>query len=153
MEIKVVIEIPQGTNLKYEFDEKTGEFVLDFVFKNLAYPYNYGFIPVTRGGDGDTLDAMVLSTNALKQGAELECQAIGFVEMIDRGEVDNKIICVPLADPLAQKYSDIAEIPPQWIEQWKTFIAEVARQKNKVTEIKGFYGKDTALKEIKNSLL
>ena len=59
---KVIIEIPKGTvNNKYEYDEKSGEFKLDFVFENFVWPFNYGFLPVSRGGVGETIDAFDLS--------------------------------------------------------------------------------------------
>lgn len=149
--LKVFIEIPAGSNEKYEFDEKSGELKLDFVFKNLVYPYNYGFIPNTLAGDGDALDALVLSSAPLERGKIVDCAPIGVLEMTDRGEVDNKIIAVAAFDPLFEKYKDIGDITDSIREEWKKFWQEVARQKQKTIEIKGYLGKDSAMDEIKNS--
>ena len=151
---KVLIEIPQDTvNKKYEYDHKTKKMVLDFVFENVVWPYNYGEILNAKGGDGDALDAIVLSQNPLEQGSRVECQAIGILEMLDRGEVDNKVICVPVNDPFSLKYKDLSDIPSAWQEEWQKFLFEIARQKKKVIKIMGFYNKTRAELEIKKSLI
>ena len=151
--IKVFIEIPEGTSDKYEFDEKSGELKLDFVFKDLVYPYNYGFIPDTLGEDGDALDAIVLSTKPLERGTAVDATPIGLLEMLDRGEVDNKIITVASFDPLYEKYKDVGDIPDSIKEEWKNFWQKVARQKQKTIETKEYLAKDSAMQEIKKSIL
>src|SRR3989338_8403215 len=83
---KVVIEIEKGSNLKYEYDEGSSTFVLDFVFiSQLVFPHAYGFIPGTLSGDGDTLDVFVLSSRILKQGDIIYVRAIGMIDLLDRG--------------------------------------------------------------------
>ncbi len=134
----VIIEIPEGSNEKFEYDEKSGQMVLDFVFKDLVFPFNYGFIPGTLGGDGDALDAIVLSSQPLKSGSVAACKTIGVMETLDRGQRDDKIICVPLDDGLAVKYQNVDNLPPDSLQKWTEFYLEVARQKNKVIEILGF---------------
>lgn len=152
-DFNVVIEIEEGSNLKYEFDGASGKMKLDFVFENLTFPFNYGFIPKTLGGDGDTLDAIVLSSVPVKSGETILCKMIGVLKTIDRGEVDNKIICVPLSDPLTDKYRDVEDLPPDSLQNWTEFYLEVARQKKKTIEIIGLKSKQEALQEIKNSLV
>ena len=115
--LKVFIEIPKGSNHKFEYNEKTGKLELNFVFsavggpasrsgsetlqgrmtggKDLVFPFNYGFIPGTLGGDGDPLDAIVLSDRPISSSTILDCKPIGVLKTIDRGEVDDKIVCVP----------------------------------------------------------
>ncbi|HYV34001.1 MAG TPA: inorganic diphosphatase [Candidatus Limnocylindria bacterium] len=148
----VIIEIPQGSNQKFEIDEATGEMKVNFVFKNLVFPFNYGFIPQTLGGDGDTLDAIVISSKVIPSASVVQCKTIGILKTIDRGEVDDKVICVPLNDPLAKKYNDITDLPTDSFEKWKELYLEIGRQKNKHIEITTLANKEEALKEIKNSL-
>lgn len=148
----VLVEITQGSNLKYEYDEATDSLKLDFVFEDLAFPFNYGFIPGTLGGDGDTLDAIVLSSAPLKSGLVVQCKAIGILKTIDRGEVDDKVVTVPLNDALAKKYLDIADLSPDSLRQWTEFYMEVGRQKKKSIKILGLKNKKAALEEIKKSL-
>lgn len=148
----VIVEIEQGSNLKYEMDMQSGQLKLDFTFKDLVCPFYYGFIPQTLGGDGDALDAMILSSSAIKSGEVIQCRAVGILKTLDRGEVDNKIICVPIDDNQQSGISDVADLPPDSLEKWTQFYAEVAKQKNKTLEILGLGNKQEALAEIKNSL-
>ncbi len=154
MDFDVLIEIPKGTrNNKYEYDHKTGKMVLDFVFENLTYPYNYGEITGTLGGDGDALDALVFSTNPLEQSAVVKCVPFGIMKMLDRGEIDDKLLLVPVGDPFEEKYKDITDFSEEERNRVKDFNLEIASQKKKQVEILSFIGKKEALQEIKNSLL
>lgn len=151
---KVIIEISQGTeNNKYEYDEKSGEFKLDFVFKNLVWPFNYGFLPKTLGGDGDALDAIVLSSKPLSQAQEVECYPIGALAMLDRGEEDDKLIFVPAQDLLSQSLRDISDVSLEQKKAWEELYAEIARQKKKVIEIKSFLNKEQTINLINKSLI
>lgn len=101
-----VIEIPAGTNKKYEYNKQTLQFVPDLrdgkqrMIDFLPYPVNYGFIPSTkmekqRGGDGDPLDVLVLAEH-LPVGTVIEVQPIGLLMLKDLGEWDNKVLAIPL---------------------------------------------------------
>ena len=149
----VVIECQKGSNLKIEFDENSGEFKTDFIFKDIAFPYYYGFIPGTKAGDGDTMDAIILSDMVLKTGDAVACKAVGIVKIIDRGEEDDKIIAVPLQDPQAEKLNDLSDVLITWREKWKDFLSEVARQKNKKMEVVGFESREAAEAAIEKSNL
>lgn len=151
----VIVEISQGSNLKYEFDETSGAMKVDFVFQDLFFPFNYGFIPHTLGGDGDALDAIVLSSAPISSGSIIKCRAIGILETVDTSEVDNKLVVVPVEDILVKKYQDILDLPPDSLQKWTDLYMEIARQKNKVkrkfVEVKGLKNKQAALEEIRKS--
>lgn len=135
----VVIEVLKGSGEKYELDETDGKIKLDFVFKNLDFPFYYGYLPGTRGGDGDMLDAAVISSLNFRRGQAVACRAIGYAEVVDRGQADDKILAVPAGDREFMKYKDIGDVPDEILEQWKLFWAEVARQKRKIMEVKAFH--------------
>lgn len=103
--LQMVVEIPAGTNHKYEYDENRKKILLDQkdgqdrIIDFLPYPGNYGFIPNThldkdKGGDGDPLDVLLLS-EALPLGKVVEIIPIGAILLKDNGEEDTKIIAVP----------------------------------------------------------
>lgn len=144
----VVIEIPKGLVEKIEYDEDKDEMSEDnFVFKNdFGFINNYGFIPQTRTGDGDTLDAFVLTSKILESGSVILCRPIGVMKQLDRGVVDDKIIAVPANEP----ERDLTEDEKQ---QFRDFYAEVARQKNKIIEITGYEGRDQAVEVIKSAMV
>lgn len=101
--IQAIVEIPAGTNEKIEYDPDMGQFEVTRTVMYMPYPANYGFIPGTfmdpdSGGDGDAMDVIILAPNQ-KTGTVLEVVVIGALELLDNGEVDNKIVAVP-ADPI-----------------------------------------------------
>ncbi len=114
--IQAVVEIPAGTNLKLEYNAESGsiepdqEEGADRYINFLPYPGNYGFIPGTymdpaRGGDGDALDVLILG-QSVASGTVLEFIPIGLLKLRDAGEVDTKVIGVPLAED--QQVMDIS---------------------------------------------
>ncbi len=95
-DINVVIEIPQGSQVKYEVDKESGAVFVDrFLFTPMAYPAAYGFIPGTLADDGDPADALVLAPAPVVPGAVIRCRPIGMLQMEDESGQDEKIICVP----------------------------------------------------------
>ena len=96
---QAVIEIPAGTIQKWEVSKNSGQLEWEFKkgkpreIKFLGYPGNYGFIPQTSSDDGDALDIMVLS-ESVRRGDVLNVRIIGMIKILDKGEIDNKIIAV-----------------------------------------------------------
>ncbi len=111
-EISVVVEIPKGSRNKYELDKVTGLFRLDRVLHSAVhYPGDYGFIPRTLSLDGDPCDVLVLVLEPSFPGCRIDVRPIGVLRMLDRGEPDEKIVAVPIADPLQRGMFDIADVP------------------------------------------
>ena len=151
---QVRVENLVNTKEKFEYDEAVGEMRLDFVFKDgLLWPYNYGEILNTLGGDGDKLDAIIISSGSLEIGNVIECRTVGIIELLDRGERDDKIICIPVTDEAMEKYQDFKDLDNSWQNKFKDFLMELAKQKNKTMEILAFHGKIKAEEEIKKALI
>src|SRR6195952_5858100 len=109
-DINVVIEIPQGSQVKYEVDKDSGASVLAlFLFTPMAYPAAYGFIPGTLADDGDPADALVLAPAPVVPGAVIRARPIGMLRMEDESGMDEKIICVP-HDKIHPLYTDVKTI-------------------------------------------
>ncbi len=115
--LNVLIEIPAGSKNKYEFDKELQAFALDRVlYSSVQYPYDYGFVPNTLADDGDPLDGMVLMDQPTFPGCVIAARPIGMLEMIDGGDRDEKILCVPAADPRyanVKSLKDVAISPPR----------------------------------------
>lgn len=109
-DINVVIEIPQGSSVKYEVDKESGAVVVDrFLFTSMAYPAAYGFIPGTLAEDGDPADALVLTPAPVVPGALIRCRPIGMLQMEDESGQDEKIVCVP-HDKIHPSYKEVERI-------------------------------------------
>lgn len=140
--VSAVIEIPKGSNKKYELDKRTGKFRIDRILpKGLTFPVAYGFIPQTLDDDGDPLDIMVLTKRKLKQGHKINVRPIGLLQAVDNKKSDDKILAVPLSET---KIMDLRSIKSEtgkyqyFFKAYKTGIS-----------IKGWLGKREAYKEIR----
>lgn len=124
--IKVLIEIPQGSRVKYELDEETGAMMVDRLMPTaMGYPVNYGLIEDTKGEDGDALDALVFISEPIVPGVTIECKIIGMLEMEDEEGIDHKLICVPAKtkiDPICGAWESLADIPTANKTQIKHFF-------------------------------
>ncbi len=94
--MNAVIEIPQGSSIKYEIDKDSGAVMVDrFIHASMVYPFNYGFFPQTLSEDGDPLDVLLLSPIPVAPGCIVPCRPIGMLAMEDESGVDAKIVAVP----------------------------------------------------------
>jgi inorganic pyrophosphatase len=111
VELDVTVEIPKGERNKYEMDHLSGRIRLDrTLFTATQYPADYGFVAGTLGEDGDPLDALVLVQEPTFPGCLIRCRAIGMFRMRDEEGRDDKVLCVPTADPRLTHLQDIEDL-------------------------------------------
>ena len=140
-----VIEIPKGSQCKYELDKHTGLLRLDRVlYTSTHYPANYGFIPLTYADDGDPLDVLVLCSDAIYPMTLVEVRPIGVMRMIDSGKLDDKIIAVPVSDPTYFGITDIDELPAHIFDEIMHFFSVYKQLENKQTAVKELFGQREA---------
>jgi len=155
-EINVVIEIPQGSAVKYEFDEEIDAMEVDrFIGSASVYPFNYGFIPHTLADDGDATDVLVLSSMPVAPGAVMVCRPIGYLEMEDEHGVDTKILAVPTesVDPFYAHIEDIKNVDTPTQERIKLFFKQYKEMEvERWSKVQEFAGKKAALKVIKETM-
>lgn len=109
--VNVVIEIRKGERNKYEVDKATGRLFLDRVNGTmLGYPADYGYVPQTLCEDGDPLDALLIIDESVPHGVVVPSRAIGVLYMVDDGESDEKLICVPADDISKDHIKDLADL-------------------------------------------
>lgn len=138
--VNVVIEIPKGSNNKYELDHNTGLIKLDRVlYSPLFYPADYGYIPGTLGDDGDPLDALVLVTNPTFPGTLIEARVLGYLGMIDGGQGDEKLLCVPMCDPRFRHVNSIKDVAPHVLEEIAHFFRVYKDLEKKKVEIQDWH--------------
>ena len=116
--VNTVVEIPEGSRLKVEWDRKRAAFMLDRVDPAIfAKPCNYGFIPQSTDEDGDELDTLIICPEPLATGVWLEARIIGVLKFMDDGEVDDKVVVVPADNRDDDRIFSLDDIP-----QWKAKI-------------------------------
>jgi inorganic pyrophosphatase len=149
----VVIEIPKGSKNKYELDKETGLLRLDRVLHSAVYyPADYGFIPRTYCDDGDPLDALVLSQEAVYPLTIVEARAIGVMRMRDEKGVDDKIVAVSVRDPAFSDYRDQAELPPHVLREVRRFFEDYKALEQKQVIVEDLVGPDNAVRIIREAL-
>lgn len=155
-EFNVVIEIPQGSAVKYEIDPNTGALEVDrFIGSASVYPFNYGFIPETLSDDGDPLDALVISSLPVEPEAVIECRPVGLLSMKDEEGNDTKILCVPLSevDPFYAHIHNFSDIDLPTLERIKLFFKQYKEmEKKRWSEVEDFSDRSAALEAVNKAI-
>jgi len=150
--MNAIIEIPRGSNNKYEIDKETGLIKLDRVLHSAqTYPFDYGFVPQTLWDDGDALDVMVLTTNALPVGLIVPVRPVALMHMIDSGESDDKVLAVPVGDPRWAGVKDLADINPHTVKEIEHFFVTYKQLQKKDVTVTGFVGAQEAQEAFERS--
>lgn len=123
--LNVVIEIPYGSNIKYEIDKESGAVVVDRVmYSAMFYPANYGFVPNTLSDDGDPADVLVLNEYPLQAGSMIKARLIGVLIMEDESGMDEKLLAVPISkiDPRYDRIQSLEDLPQITLDRIKNFF-------------------------------
>ncbi len=140
--INAVIEIPYGSNIKYEIDKASGALCVDRVlYGAMFYPANYGFVPNTLADDGDPADVLVLNEYPLAAGSVIPCRLIGVLMMEDESGMDEKLLAVPVSkiDPRYEGIKSISDLPKATLDKIKNFFETYKLlEPNKWVKVKDF---------------
>ena len=121
--VDAVVEIPFRSRNKFEVDHKSGRLRLDRVlYSAMGYPAEYGFIEDTLALDGDPLDILVIGTEPTYPGCIVPARVIGYLEAVDNGFEDYKLISVVDVDPRYDDVVNLKDLSPFILEEIKNFF-------------------------------
>jgi inorganic pyrophosphatase len=141
-----VIETARGTRTKLTYEQKLGAFVVTKVLpQGMSFPFDFGFIPSTRGGDGDPVDVLVLIDEPLPTGTVVPTRLIGVIEaqQTERdGETseNSRLIAVAAECQLFSEVKTLEDLPKAVIEQIEHFFVSYNEQSGKKFEPTGRFG-------------
>ncbi|WP_297574360.1 inorganic diphosphatase [uncultured Campylobacter sp.] len=154
--INAVIEIPYGSNIKYEIDKESGAVFVDRVlYSSVFYPANYGFVPNTLAEDGDPIDILVLNEYPLQAGSVIPCRLIGVLAMEDEAGVDEKLLAVPVSkiDPRFDDIKSIDDLPKATLNKIKNFFETYKLlEPNKWVKVKNFESAQKAAEMLQSAI-
>jgi len=152
-DFRAVIEIPLGSNVKYELDKETGLLKVDRIIHSAVfYPANYGFIPQTYADDNDPLDVLVLCQEPVQPLALIKARAIGVMTMVDSGASDDKIIAVATNDPEFSEYLEARDLPSHRLLVLRRFFQDYKQLEGKQVQVEDIRPAYAALNIIEKAL-
>src|SRR5580658_5818123 len=147
--VRMIVEIPQHSANKYEYDGNLGVFRLDrALYSPLHYPGDYGFIPGTLADDKDPLDVLVLVQQPSYPGVMIEVRPVGVLNMVDSDEKDQKILAVPNRNPRYDQIHTMDQIFAHVRREIEHFFSIYKELEGKITTMDGWGGPREARKAI-----
>lgn len=147
--IEALIEIPEGSRNKYEYDRRTGKIYFNrMLFSSIRYPTNYGLIPDTLSLDGDELDILVITSEPVFPGCYVICRPIGLLDMWDEKGGDEKVLAVPSGEPRWESLTSYTQIPASMLKEIEHFFKRYKELENIETRIGEWHDADWAYRVI-----
>ncbi len=145
--IEAVIEIPMNTKNKYEIDKVKNRIKLNRVlYSQMTYPAEYGYIEDTLALDGDPLDILVLATTQTFPGCIIDARIVGYLDMVDNGDQDEKIIAVVNDDPRLVHIQCLEDIQSHTLREIKHFFGTYKDlQEDKQVTVGSYHSKEEAI--------
>ena len=153
--VNAIIDIPQGSSLKIEYNRKLGIFELDRMEANIfPKPVNYGFIPQTKDTDGDELDVLLICDEPIPTATLVKSKVIGIFNFEDDGDMDYKIVCVPNDDRnTGDAINSLDDLPNRWKQKIEFHFAHYKDlKKPDTTKVLGWGNIDEAKKIIRECI-
>ena len=148
--VDALIEIPLGSKNKYEIDKTTGRITLDRVlYASMIYPAEYGIVENTLAPDGDALDILVICSDPTFPGCIVPARVLGYLEMIDGGKLDYKLISVVDCDPRYDGVTELEHLSPFTLKEIANFFSNYKVLQGVTVEVGNYHGKEEAVQIIK----
>ena len=148
----MVVEIPAGSQNKYEFDHARGRFVLDRVlYSSVHYPGDYGFLEGTLAEDGDPLDVLVIISEPTFPGCIVRARLIGALDMTDDKGHDVKILAVAHDDPRLDQMHSLGDLSPHRLREIEHFFDIYKELEEREVKVRGWLNAEDAWEVVDQS--
>jgi len=149
--LRVVVEVPRGSALKLKYNPELELFEWSRPLSaGVCFPYDYGFIPQTLGGDDDALDAIVLAEVGSYPGVIVPARVLGALRMTQQREGqarkrNDRFIVVPVNEHRHAELNNVSELPARVRDELEAFFSASLMLTGKQVEFHGYADADEAL--------
>ena len=148
--VDALIEIPLGSKNKYELDKASGRIRLDRVlYAAMIYPAEYGIIENTLAPDGDALDILVICSDPTFPGCTVPARVLGYLDMVDGGKTDYKLISVVDCDPRYADIQKLEDLSPFVLKEIANFFANYKVLQNVQVQVGEYHSQEEAAQIIR----
>ena len=152
--VDALIEIPLGSRNKYELDKATGRIRLDRVlYAAMIYPAEYGILENTLAPDGDALDILVICSDPTFPGCTVPARVLGYLDMVDGGKLDYKLISVVDCDPRYDSIRELSDLSPFVLKEIANFFANYKVLQGVKVDVGSYHSREEAMKIIEQCRL
>ena len=138
--ITAIVETPKGSAQKYDYDPANKWFRLKKILPaGMVFPFDFGFLPGTKGGDDDPLDVIIISEFKSFTGCVMDCRIIGAIiaEQTEKGKTirNDRFFAIPEVSLLFAEVKEMKDLPAGIIKQLETFFINYNEQESKKFKI------------------
>ena len=156
MNLSVIVETPKGSRNKIKYDPGRRKFKLSKVMpEGMVFPYDFGFVPGTKAGDGDPLDVLVLTDAPLFTGCIVDCVLVGVIELEQEAEGkmtrNDRLVAVAQASLLYSEVNDLAQLSPIVRKQIEAFFVNYQKVRDIKVRMIGSRGPQEAMRILRRS--
>jgi inorganic pyrophosphatase len=157
--INAIVETPKGSEVKYTYEPSSGFFLLKKVLPaGMVFPHDFGFIPETKGEDGDPLDIVIISEFKNHVGCKIECRLIGSLQAMQSSESGKKdkirndrFLGIPIQSVIFENVKTMRDLPEKFLTELKAFFIQYNKMEKKIFEIETISNAQKSLGIIKKS--
>jgi len=152
--ITAIIETPRGSTEKYDYDEKSGFFKLKKILPSgMMFPYDFGFIPGTKGEDGDPLDIIIISEFHSFPGCMMDCRLIGALKAVQTEKKkkirNDRFIAIPVQSTTFKKIETANDLSHNKVEELEQFFINYNKAEGKTFKPLNMLSAKEAIKLLK----
>jgi inorganic pyrophosphatase len=150
-DLNVIIDTPQGSRNKYKYDPELNCFKLSHVLaEGIVFPFDFGFIPSTKGEDGDPLDVLLLIEEAAFSGCLVKAKLLGVItaDQTVEGKTgrNDRFIAVPTESQRYRRIRTLKDLDSKMLDQIEHFFISYNEMRNRKFKVKRRLGLKLAKK-------
>jgi inorganic pyrophosphatase len=156
-DLNVIVETPRGSRNKFDFDEKYKLFKLAKVLpEGMVFPFEFGFIPSTRGDDGDPLDILILMDAPTTTGCMLTARLIGVIEGVQTNEDstgrNDRLIAIATHAHIHDEAKTLSDLDQKIVDEIEQFFVSYNKMQGSKFKPLGRHGPKRARKLLKEGI-